>query len=830
MNKHILITIISLLLVLKVIGQKVCTTDERNKGLLRSSRELTIGYYKEQLKIDSIINTFQKSLTSNSVVTIPTVIHIMHLGEPIGVGSNAISDAAIISEVNLTNQHFRGQVGDGIDTQIEFCLAKTDPSGCTTNGIDRVDCSSVPGYSSNTASFDSTQCGGYVSETVLLSQAYWPNYYNIWIVKSCVAEAYSSGFYQYLSGAVMTPVVFLNGNSLTHENGHSLSLLHTFNGDWAGCPTNTNCATDGDKCCDTPPHQVGDCGAINPCTPTGVWDNSKKNYMSYCGTTRTRFTADQKNRMQAYLLLNGPYAIVNNSLSCNPPAFTPLLISKKNASCNGVCDGSISVLPNNLCLPASSYTYAWSNGSTQSSISNLCAGSYTLNMVSSANTFTSIVVQINQPALISTSLNSVSLNCLSDATVNINGGQGFPSPTLCSALNTLVTIGNGTISNGTTSYPSIYGNAYYSSKNQFLIRANELISQGFQAGKIKSISFNLISINGASVYNNFKIGMRHITDSVITSNGFYGGIQNVYGPQTISLTSVGWNNYLFNNNFNWDGVSNLIVETCFQNNSWTSNSPVLMHIVGFKSCLYKYADNNLVCGNSIPFIPDYKRPNMKLGFCQDTLIYLYQWSNGQTTYTANNLPAGLNWVKVTDANGCTNTTTFNTVMAINAGANATIAPGSTITIGGSPTASGNGPFTYSWNPPGNLNNSGIANPISSPTAVIIYTLTVTDINNCTATSTVEIALTLDIGLKNYKKLEASINVLPNPALSKVNVTSSSYIINSLSLYNNIGQPLLELENLNVMEKTLDIYHLPIGVYYIKIYTTEGSVTKKIIRE
>ncbi len=61
----------------------------------------------------------------------------------------------------------------------------------------------------------------------------------------------------------------------------------------------------------------------------------------------------------------------------------------------------------------------------------------------------------------------------------------------------------------------------------------------------------------------------------------------------------------------------------------------------------------------------------------------------------------------------------------------TICPGGSVTLGGSPTASGGaGGYAYEWSPSFGLSNSAIANPLASPTASAIYTLKVTDGLGC----------------------------------------------------------------------------------------------------
>lgn len=87
------------------------------------------------------------------------------------------------------------------------------------------------------------------------------------------------------------------GRTLTHELGHFFNLNHTF----AGC-TNTNCAAQGDKVCDTPPSSaaVYGCPAAGGTTKCSV-KTLTMNYMDYTNDAcMYMFTAGQASRMLAY--------------------------------------------------------------------------------------------------------------------------------------------------------------------------------------------------------------------------------------------------------------------------------------------------------------------------------------------------------------------------------------------------------------------------------------------------------------------------------------------------------------------------------------------------
>ncbi len=121
-----------------------------------------------------------------------------------------------------------------------------------------------------------------------------------------------------------------------------------------------------------------------------------------------------------------------------------------------------------------------------------------------------------------------------------------------------------------------------------------------------------------------------------------------------------------------------------------------------------------------------------------TSPFTYAWSDGQTTATATNLCSGSYSVIVTDAGGCSKTTTVNIVnpsspiIALNNVTNATCfnqAGGSaSVTVSG-----GSGPYTYSWSPSGG-SNSTATNLLAGN-----YTVTATDVTGCPASMNIVIS-------------------------------------------------------------------------------------------
>lgn len=98
----------------------------------------------------------------------------------------------------------------------------------------------------------------------------------------------------------------------------------------------------------------------------------------------------------------------------------------------------------------------------------------------------------------------------------------------------------------------------------------------------------------------------------------------------------------------------------------------------------------------------------------------------------------------TDANNCTNDITKKTIVhalpAVSAGPDIDLCKGNSTAIGGSPVATGNAPFGYSWNNGPTLDNSLVANPKATPTVTTAYTVTVVDAYGCINTDLMNVVL------------------------------------------------------------------------------------------
>ncbi|MCF8463271.1 MAG: zinc-dependent metalloprotease [Flavobacteriales bacterium] len=312
------------------VGER-CLQATVSDALMESNPAYRQGVEQAQQITEQIAREIESGTRATPpVYTIPVVFHIIHKGEAVGSGTN-ISTAQIQSAVDALNRDYRrtsanGGVaqGNGPDTEIQFCLAGVDPQGNPHSGINRVNGTSVSGYSSGGISTNT-------NDVQVKALSNWDNryYLNIWVVSEIDNNgadiANTNNFtggtlgYAYLPQSPITAmsdidgVVALNlcvGNdptgslgyrlwfatrlnrTLTHEVGHYLSLAHPFGN---SC-SESNCSTQNDRICDTPP-TVQNNGCSPSCSGAQI-----ENYMDYTDEDcQDQFTAGQTTNMRATL-------------------------------------------------------------------------------------------------------------------------------------------------------------------------------------------------------------------------------------------------------------------------------------------------------------------------------------------------------------------------------------------------------------------------------------------------------------------------------------------------------------------------------------------------
>ena len=296
--------------------------------------------YKRLMDLEKFTNVYRQKISNpssterladpNAIITIPVVVHVVHNGVAVGVERN-ISDAQILSQINILNQDYRrlnadrnqtpnAFAGVASDPIFEFRLACKDPNGLQTNGINRVRSfiANFPPFNDDGDSRVKHADTGGVDA--------WPTdrYLNIWV---CRIGTYQGnqllGFATRPSNFSVSPDIdgvvidfiafgtggstaspFNLGRTATHEIGHWLNLKHIWGDDNGAC-------TGSDECDDTPNQGDATPNGITPVFPIrGSCGNNGDMFMNYMDYTDDRFmnvfTNDQRTRMRAVFQNGGP--------------------------------------------------------------------------------------------------------------------------------------------------------------------------------------------------------------------------------------------------------------------------------------------------------------------------------------------------------------------------------------------------------------------------------------------------------------------------------------------------------------------------------------------
>ena len=302
-----------------LFSQNICGTDNLHENLLRTDSNYKKNYYQTKQVFNQLLQN-QKVRTNALIpndfskpIVIKIVVHVIHNGEQYGIEGN-ISDQQIYNVIDDVNNIYRNYYNTSLNMNIQFQLADVDPRGNPTIGINRVDGSSIRNYVNGVVD---PACGNVTGAayTDISNNYFWDKqkYYNVYIVKTNPCTGWA-GFAYYPTNQTNNfyDYMFINNRYvqsyiIAHEFGHALNLIHTFSDDKDGnsCPSNNNCSTEGDECCDTPPHKRGDC-VTDKCFGNPDFNNSIYNYMSYChvyGIKQNRFTPNQSERTSASLNL-----------------------------------------------------------------------------------------------------------------------------------------------------------------------------------------------------------------------------------------------------------------------------------------------------------------------------------------------------------------------------------------------------------------------------------------------------------------------------------------------------------------------------------------------
>jgi hypothetical protein len=617
------------------------------------------------------------SSRTTALYTIPVVVHVMHTGGAIGTIYNP-SDAQITGAINYLNQVYAGTYpgmtapsagGAAGNLDVQFALAQRTPTCGATNGIDRVDASSIPNYTS--FGVNRSNANG-VADITIKDFARWnpSDYYNIWVVNKIdgadgtsgqfiAGYAYFAGASASLDGTVMLATQMIAGQkTLPHEIGHALNLYHPFEGsnNNAQCPPYTSsptCFTDGDLICDTDPISNNNVGGVydfscragnNTCTSGPVKPysiNTESNFMSYTNCY-TLFTNDQKVRMQAAMSLPSRASLVSGSNMALVPCGTVINFSQPTSSQTESAIGTTTG-----CRTYTDYTYQMVIGAGPSATAtatltysgtaikgldydvttngNFAAPSNVLTFNSGSTTAQTFTVRVYEDENV-----EAAETAILDFTVNNGGGdasKGATSPTLTITLNDNDILPSGTGSGTTgqigTAAASVnavpFDAKQQSQRSQYLYRATELTAAGVPPGNITALQLFINSKLSTRPFVNFTIKMGHTALDYLVNGSLNvaGGLTTVYTNASFT-TAANWNNFNFGTPFAWDGVNNLAIEICYDNgtaDAANAADPILVYVDGGGTQGNMFYQNGINCAGSFTSVGYYTyKPLIKFSY------------------------------------------------------------------------------------------------------------------------------------------------------------------------------------------------------------------------
>jgi len=456
-------------------------------------------------------------------------------------------------------------------------------------------------------------------------------------------------------------------------------------------------------------------------------------------------------------LSNGTYTLtVTDSKSCTStktvticqPTALSISISSTDVSCNGGNNGSASATVSGGTAP---YTYSWDNSNNTANNNNLSAGTYTLTVTDSKGCTKTAIVTITEPTALSASTSKTDVSCNGGnngtASVNANGGTApytyswsngngtsstsnltagtyhvtvtdvngctiskcvvITEPTILTASSTTTNVlCNG--GNGSVNVTANGGTAPYSGTGIFSVAAG-------------TYSYTVTDANGCTATTTATVTEPAVltastTVTNVLCNGGNGSIQVAANGGTAPYTGTGSYSVAA-------GTYNYTVTDangCTASTSGTVTEPSALSA--------STNQTNVSCNGG-------NNGTASVNANGGTAPYSYLWSNSENNSSINNLTAGVYSVVVTDANGCSYTTSVTitepTLLTASTTSNDVTCYGgndgnATVTANG-----GTSPYTYLWN---TTDNTASISNITAGT----YSATVTDANGCTATSSVTI--------------------------------------------------------------------------------------------
>ncbi len=446
------------------------------------------------------------------------------------------------------------------------------------------------------------------------------------------------------------------------------------------------------------------------------------------------------------------------------------IVSINDVTCNNACDGSVTLQLSGVTNPP--YTYQWSNGQTNLTVTGLCAGVHTCSVTDGVGCVATKQISIVQPSVLTASIIAqtdvlCNGNNTGNANVAVNGGT--PNYIYSWSNGQTNTVANNLIATTfTVTVTDSHGCTVQTSAAiteppilTLTLTPTDLLCNNISTGEVTSnvqggtpnYTYSWNTAATTLTISSLTIGSYSLT--VTDNNGCTVlASTTITQPSALSMTltstpdhcnqgdgtayasasgGTGAYTYSWSNAQNGALVSGLAANTYTAtviDNNGCSLSQAIVVLAMVSDTLQIVSLNNVSCNGVCDGSATLQLSGVANG------PYVYTWSNGQTNLAATSLCAGVHTCSVTDAVGCVSTKqitiTQPSILTASISAQTNVLCNGNNTGNATVVAAGGSPnYTYSWS---NAQTGTTTNNLTANTFSVI----VSDNNGCTVQATVTI--------------------------------------------------------------------------------------------
>lgn len=550
---------------------------------------------------------------------------------------------------------------------------------------------------------------------------------------------------------------------------------------------------------------------------------------------------------------DGNNCTVSRSYPLNEPTALSIGTAVDNVTCNGGNNGAIDIT---VTGGTTAYSYDWGGGITSEDRTGLSAGTYNVTVTDANGCITGTGITISEPVAITLNANITDAGCngaangVIDLTVS-NGNSPYSfdwGGSISTEDRTNLTAGNYTVTVTDNSGCTVSGTYSVSSSSAISITgvvtdvtcntgndgAIDITVSGGTTPYIYNWSNTLVSIEDLVALEAGTYSVTVVDDSSCSTVASF----TVAEPSAITVSgttidvdcnggstgSIDLNVSGGNGPYSYDWGGGITSED--RTSLAAGTYPVT--VTDNSSCT---ATNSFTISESsdivISLVPTHIGCSGGTGSVDATITggsspYTFVWSNTETTEDISGLAEGSYTLTVTDANGCSqsSTTTVDGAVTLTVTADITDNTCADSTNGALDIAvtGGSGAYTYVWS------NSETTEDLTG-LAGDTYTVTVTDANSCTGVGSFTVT-TLDSCVTGINNVDLSTNdlmVYPNPSTDVLNVAlTGNGTISTIELHSLSGSQVLVVEP-SATAALVDVSELAEGMYLLTVRTTDGSI-------